>query len=232
MKKFFSIFILITPTLVFSQTDKAPMDWPALGRYQTENGILNLQGRSANSKRVVLMGDSITEFWKPTDEGFFTGKDYHDRGISGQTTSQMLLRFRQDVIQLKPHAVVILAGTNDIAENTGPIPLNGIMDNIISMVELAKANKIKVVLCSVLPANSFWWNPEMRPADKLIALNDLIKDYAKKNKITYVDYYAPMVDNQKGLDKKWADDGVHPNLAGYQLMEPLLEKGITEALKK
>lgn len=230
MKRIFGICMLIS---FLSTHGQSQTDWANLSKYRDENAILNLQGKPAsNRKKVVLMGDSITEFWKTTDEAFFIGKDYHDRGISGQTTSQMLLRFRQDVIQLKPQIVVILAGTNDIAGNTGPITLEGIMDNIISMAELAKANKIKVVLCSVLPANKFWWNPEMQPADKLIALNALIKEYAGKNNLLYIDYYTPMVDNQKGLDKKWADDGVHPNLAGYQLMEPLLENAIEKTLKK
>lgn len=229
MKKIFGLFILLINVTAYSQKDDAKSDWANLKKYDDENKKLQT---SQSMSPVILMGDSITEFWKPIDESFFIKTGYINRGISGQTTSQMLLRFRQDVIQLKASVVVILAGTNDIAENTGPIALEAIMNNIISMVELAKANKIKVVLCSVLPANKFWWNSEMQPADKLIELNTLIKDYAENNKITYVDYYSPMVDDEKGLDKKWADDGVHPNLAGYQLMEPLLEKGIAEALKK
>jgi len=224
MKKILLSSLLLTNMIVYSQTDKANSDWPNLKKYAEENKAVELT--KSNMKRVVLMGDSITEFWKPTDGAFFERTAYIDRGISGQTTPQMLLRFRQDVINLKPAVVVILAGTNDVAGNTGPMTLEQTLGNIISMVELAKANKIKVILCSVLPANKFWWNTEMHPADTLIALNVLIKDYAKKNNITYIDYYSPMVDSEKGLDKKWADDGVHPNLAGYKLMEPLLEAAI------
>ncbi|MGC4039954.1 MAG: SGNH/GDSL hydrolase family protein [Flavobacterium sp.] len=223
-------FFLLMLQLVYSQNDKAKSDWPNLQKYAEENKTL--MDKQPNTKRVVLMGDSITEFWKPTDAAFFSQTGYIDRGISGQTTPQMLLRFRQDVIDIKADAVVILAGINDIAENTGPIALEDVMGNIISMAELAKANKIKVVLCSVLPANKFWWNHEILPADKVIALNFMIKDYAKKNNITYIEYYSPMVDPEKGLDKKWADDGVHPNLNGYRLMEPLLVKAVEETLKK
>lgn len=229
MKKILLIFFLLTIVFAHSQNGEAKSDWPNLGKYLEENK--SLTPKQASSKRVVLMGDSITEFWKPTDSGFFDKTSYIDRGISGQTTPQMLLRFRQDVIEIKADVVVILAGTNDIAGNTGSMTLEQTLGNIISMSELAKANKIKVVLCSVLPANKFWWNTEMRPADKLIALNILIKDYASRNNITYIDYYTPMVDSEKGLDKKWADDGVHPNLAGYKLMEPLLELAVQKALK-
>lgn len=196
-------------------------DWANLNKYASEN-----QSLTPTAKSVVFMGDSITEFWKVNDTTFFTENPFIDRGISGQTTPQMLLRFRQDVINLKPETVVILAGINDIAENTGPITIDQIMGNIISMVELAKANKIKVVLCSVLPANNFYWNPKLKPADKVIELNLLLKNYAKANKITYVDYYNAMVDNEKGLLKKYGEDGVHPNLEGYKLMEALLLKSL------
>jgi lysophospholipase L1-like esterase len=196
-------------------------DWANLIKYATENKqLMQLQ----NTNPIVLMGDSITEFWKVNDEAFFTSNNLINRGISGQTTPQMLLRFRQDVINLKPSKVVILAGINDIAENTGPISLEGIFGNIVSMVELSKANNIKVVLCSVLPSNKFNWNPKIEPADKVIALNRLIKGYASKNKISFVDYYSSMVDANKGLDIKYGEDGVHPNLNGYKLMESLLLK--------
>lgn len=196
-------------------------DWANLNKYASEN-----QSLIPTAKSVVFMGDSITEFWKVNDPNFFTENPFIDRGISGQTTPQMLLRFRQDVINLKPTTVVILAGINDIAENTGPITIDQIMGNIISMVELAKANKIKVVLCSVLPANNFYWNPKLKPADKVIELNLLLKNYAKANKISYVDYYNAMVDNEKGLLKKYGEDGVHPNLEGYKVMEALLLKSL------
>jgi lysophospholipase L1-like esterase len=196
-------------------------DWANLKKYATENKQL-MQLQNANT--IVLMGDSITEFWKLNDEAFFTSNNLINRGISGQTTPQMLLRFRQDVIDLKPSKVVILAGINDIAENTSPISLEGIFGNIVSMVELAKANNIKVVLCSVLPSNKFNWNPKIEPADKVIALNRLIKGYASKNNVAFVDYYSSMVDANKGLDIKYGEDGVHPNLNGYKLMESLLLK--------
>ncbi len=196
-------------------------DWPNLTKYATENQTLK-----PTTKSVVFMGDSITEFWKVNDIHFFTENPFINRGISGQTTPQMLLRFRQDVLNLKPATVVILAGINDIAENTGPITIDQIMGNIISMVELAKANKIKVVLCSVLPANHFYWNPKLQPADKVIALNSLLQNYSNKNKIRFVDYYSSMVDNEKGLLKKYGEDGVHPNLEGYKVMEALLLKSL------
>lgn len=196
-------------------------DWANLKKYATENKQL-MQLQNANT--IVLMGDSITEFWKLNDEAFFASNNLINRGISGQTTPQMLLRFRQDVIDLKPSKVVILAGINDIAENTGPISLEAIFGNIVSMVELAKANNIKVVLCSVLPSNKFNWNPKIEPADKVIALNRLIKGYALKNNVAFVDYYSSMVDANKGLDIKYGEDGVHPNLNGYKLMESLLLK--------
>jgi len=175
---------------------------------------------------VVLMGDSITEFWKTNSPDFFTNYPLIDRGISGQTTSQMVVRFEQDVIALKPKAVVILAGINDIAENTGPITLEAVFDNIEIMVNKAKAHKIKPILCSILPANKFWWNAKIYPADKVIALNKMIKAYALKNKITYVDYYTVMVDADKGLQYQYGEDGVHPNPTGYKIMERLLLKAL------
>ena len=178
------------------------------------------------------MGNSITEAWGKIDSSFFTDRGYIDRGISGQTSSQMLLRFRQDVINLNPEAVVILAGTNDIAENTGPISLEDIMGNIASMAELAEMNKIKVILSSVLPAYDFPWHPGLQPAEKIVSLNSLIKSYCENNNIIYVDYYSKMVDEKKGLDKKFTNDGVHPTLAGYRIMEPLVEKAIKTILKE
>lgn len=228
MKNFFTTLILVTfPMCNYSQDTTMNKDWPNLNKYAKENSQLT---NTTNS--VVFMGDSITEFWKVNNEAFFTSNPFIDRGISGQTTPQMLLRFRQDVVELKPSVVVILAGINDIAENTGPITIDEIMENIISMVELAKTNKIKVVLCTVLPSNHFYWNLKMEPADKVITLNQLIFNYANKNKITCVDYYAAMVDDAKGLPKKYSEDGVHPNLEGYKVMEGLVEKGILTYIKK
>jgi hypothetical protein len=189
-----------------------------LNKYAAQNRML--KPRVKKDKRVVFMGDSITEFWKEKDSAFFAGGVYTDRGISGQTTVQM------------PDAVVILAGTNDIAENNGPMTLDSIAGNIKSMAELARANKIKVVLCSVLPAYDFYWHSGMQPAEKIIRLNELIKAYAEENKIVYVDYFSAMADGRNGLQPAYAPDGVHPNAEGYKVMEPLAEEGIAKALKK
>ena len=178
------------------------------------------------------MGNSITEGWIRTDSAFFVDNPYIDRGISGQTTPQMLLRFRQDVIDLKPAVVVILAGINDIAQNTGVMTLEQTYNNIVSMAELAKTNHIRIVISSVLPALDFPWHPGLAPAEKVIELNKMLKSYADKNGITYIDYFSAMADEKNGLPKSLSQDGVHPNLAGYKIMEPLVQKAIGEALKK
>ena len=213
-----------------AQEQQQRVDWANRNRYAAANA--GLTPPKATEQRVVFMGNSITEGWTVADSSFFNGKPYINRGISGQTSSQMLLRFREDVIELKPKVVVILAGINDIAENTGPIALENIFGNLVSMVELAKAAKIKVVLCSVLPANVLAWRPEIQPAEKVIKLNSLISAYASKNNLTYVDYYSPMVDGQKGLKAQYTNDGVHPTLPGYKVMEPLVEKGIAAVLRE
>src|SRR5262249_2058195 len=162
----------------------------------------------------VFMGNSITEGWFKADPEFFKGKSYVGRGISGQTTPQMLVRFRQDVINLKPFAVVILAGTNDIAGNTGPATLEEIFGNIASMAELASSNKIKVILSSILPVFDYPWKPGLQPAEKIVSLNQMIKNYATKNGHIYLDYFSAMADERHGLKKELGDDGVHPNMAG------------------
>lgn len=203
-------------------------DWPYLKKYQKEN--TDLASAKKGTKRIVFIGDSITEFWKTNHPDFFSNTQYLNRGISGQTTPQMLIRFRADVINLQPHAVVILAGGNDIAGNTGPATLDMIMNNLISMVELAKANHIQVILCSVLPANHFPWKPNENPAEKIVALNTLIKNYADTNTILYVDYYSAMVDENKGLIAAYSNDGVHPNKTGYNVMEPLITVAIDKIL--
>lgn len=216
--------IIFTPILLllFINFNYAQVkEWANLKKYQAEN-----QSVKPMKNAVVLMGDSITEFWKTNSPDFFANYPLIDRGISGQTTSQMVVRFEQDVIALKPKTVVILAGINDIAENTGPITLEAVFDNIEIMVNKAKSHKIKPILCSVLPANKFWWNSKIYPADKVIALNKMIKAYALKNKITYVDYYAVMVDADKGLQYQYGEDGVHPNPTGYKIMERLLLKAL------
>jgi len=206
-------------------------DWANTARYDAAN-LQVIQASSGQPKGVVWMGDSITDHWIKTDSAFFEGKNYNDRGISGQTTTQMLVRFRRDVINLKPEVVVILAGINDIAQNNGPIEIDDVFGNIESMVILAKAAGIKVVLSSVLPAYRFKWRPEIDPVAKVEALNKLIEAYAAKNRIVYLDYFRAMADQRKGLPESLSADGVHPNLAGYKIMEPLAEKAIAKALKK
>ena len=203
---------------------KTIQDWPYLAKYQQENTKLSLP--QTNENRVVFLGDSITEFWSKEHFFFSENKSFINRGISGQTTPQILLRFRADVIELKPKIVVILAGGNDIAGNTGFSNLKMITDNIFSMIELAQIHHIKVILCSVLPANFFYWNPKEKPADRIIELNAILKNYALSNKIPFVDYYSAMVDEKKGLKSEFSEDRVHPNTAGYEIMSPLIEKEI------
>lgn len=228
MKKL-GIFAIMLSSLFSSIFSNAQaQDWPNLKRYQEENSVLTPEKKD---KRVVFMGNSITEGWKRAHPEYFESNPYVCRGISGQTTPQMLIRFRQDVVALEPTAVVILAGINDIAGNTGPSTLEMIMDNLKSMTEIAMANDIKVVLCSVLPANRFSWQPEIKPADDVIKLNNMIKAYAKSQKIHYVDYYSAMVDDAKGLKAELGHDGVHPNLDGYKIMEPILGDVLNKILK-
>lgn len=197
-------------------------DWANLKRFENENNSLK-QMKNEND-RIVFMGNSITEGWLKASPDFFANNPYLNRGISGQTTPQMLLRFRQDVIDLKPKMVVILAGTNDIAGNTGPITLPQILDNIKTMSELAQTNNIEVVLSSVLPAYDFPWRPNTFPAEKIEKLNEMIFQYAQQKGFKYLDYYAAMVDERKGLPKKYSEDGVHPNRTGYLAMQEVFEK--------
>jgi lysophospholipase L1-like esterase len=213
-----------------ASVDPMRTDWANLARFQADNQKIGLPAKGEN--RIVFMGNSITEGWSNAMPDFFTGKPYVNRGISGQTTPQMLIRFRPDVVDLKPAVVVILAGINDIAGNTGPSTQKMIQDNLTSMVEIAKANGIKVVLSSVLPAYDFPWRPGMQPAEKVIALNAWIQSFARANGCIYLDYFTPMVDERHGLKAEYTFDGVHPNLTGYQVMAPLAEKAIQQALKK
>lgn len=196
-------------------------DWAYLEKYALDNEHLLKQHNDGN--RIVFIGDSITEFWERYDSMFFSQNTYINRGISSQTTSQILERFQNDVIDLQPKSVIILAGINDIAENNGPISIEEIMNNIVSMVEKSLKNNIEVLLCSVLPANNFYWNPKIQPIEKIIQLNQMIKAYSLVKQIKYVDYYTQMVDENLGLDKKYTDDGVHPNLEGYLKMKSILE---------
>jgi lysophospholipase L1-like esterase len=188
-------------------------------------------GQAADgTQRIVFMGDSITEAWSRISTNFFEGKPYINRGISGQTTPQMLVRFRADVIELRPAVVVILAGTNDIAENTGPISLGDIAGNIASMAELARANGIQVVISSVLPAFDYPWRPGLNPDRKIPELNVLLETYARENEIVYLDYFKNMTDGKNGLITSYGSDGVHPTEAGYRVMEPMVENAIMVAL--
>ncbi len=203
-------------------------DWPELNRFRKQNKSLGAPEKG--EQRVVFMGNSITEGWPNKDPEYFENPSYINRGIGGQTTPQMLLRFRADVIDLKPKAVVILAGTNDIAGNTGPMTLEEIRDNIISMSELAMANDIKVIISSVLPAYDYHWRPGLEPNIKIPRLNAMLRDYAEKNGIIYLDYFTAMADERNGLPTELADDGVHPTKEGYMIMKGLAEKAIKRAL--
>jgi lysophospholipase L1-like esterase len=212
-------------------------DWPALARYHDAN--VKVVPPAKNEARVVFMGDSITDSWDDQKYGgFFPGKPYIDRGISGQTTPQMLVRFRADVIALRPKVVVILAGTNDLAGNTRPMTLEAIEDNLVSMAELARANHIRVVLASVLPISDYESRDgrpiirtTQRPPEKIKALNEWMRNYVTQNKLTYVDYYSAMIDAKGFLREELSEDGLHPNANGYAIMTPLAEAAIARALK-
>lgn len=197
-------------------------NWANFDRYEKENEKISV----SNENRVVFIGDSITEGWSNNHPDFFLEKPYINRGINGQTTPQILLRFKADVINLNPKVVIILGGTNDIAGNTGPSSLEMILDNIIMMAEISKANGIKVILCSVLPVYDYYWQPEANPIEKIALLNKMIEDYADKNEIIYVDYYSSMINNEKGLKVEYSSDGVHPNKKGYKVMSQIIEKVI------
>ncbi len=224
-------FVLLLAIMNTADLDaQANPDWANLKRYASENAAL--PAPAANESRVVFMGNSITQGWAPRFAAMFPGKPYIGRGISGQTTPQMLVRFRQDVIALRPRVVVILAGTNDIAGNTGPSTLEMIQDNIASMAELAAANGIQVVLCSVLPVFDYPWKPGLTPAPKIVGLNAWIRSYAAAHGAQYADFHTAMADARGGLPKELAEDGVHPTDAGYAMMGPIVERAIAAALAK
>ena len=222
-------FYLALISLFLLCGESTAQDWANLTRFQAKNEALGTPAKG--EKRVVFMGNSITEGWINTCPEFFEGRPYINRGIGGQTTPQMLIRFRQDVINLHPKVVVILAGTNDIAGNTGPSTLEMIEDNLASMAEIAHANGIKVILCSVLPAYDYPWRKGMEPNVKIPELNKWIKNYAEKNKFIYLDYFSAMVDEKNGMQADLSGDGVHPNKNGYEIMQPMVEKAIAKALK-
>lgn len=206
-------------------------DWPQLQHYRDANA--RLPAAVPGQPRVVFFGDSITEGWgKDGSAGFFPGKGWLNRGISGQTTAQMLVRFSQDALALKPQVVVILAGTNDIAGNTGPSTQGMIEDNLHAMMELARAHGIAVVLASVLPVSEYPWMPGITPAPKVRALNTALKRYAEAKQLVYLDYYTPMANAACGLDPQLAEDGVHPTAKGYAVMAPLAEAAVKRALQQ
>lgn len=212
---------LFTATLCAAQK---PADWANFGRFEADNAALTA------APKVVLMGNSITEGWIGKHPEFFSSHGYVSRAISGQTTSQMLVRFRADVVELHPQVVVICAGTNDIAQNTGYISLEHILDNLQSMVDLARAHGIRPILCSVPPAGDFSWNPGLEPAPKIIRLNEMIKAYADEEGIPYVDYHTQMATENGAMIAAYTYDGVHPAEAGYEVMERILPPVVEQVL--
>ncbi|UKE46167.1 SGNH/GDSL hydrolase family protein [Xanthomonas cerealis] len=217
------------PAQQVAELQQRLLDWAQLGCYRADNAAL--AAPAAGEQRVVFYGDSITDAWgRMQGTTFFPGKPYVNRGISGQTTAQMLVRFRQDVIDLKPAAVVILAGTNDLAGNTGLVTQRMIEDNLRSMAELAQANHIKLVLASVLPVSDYPWRPGLQPAEKIRALNAWIAQYAHSHGAVYLDYHSKLRNRQGGMDKALAYDGVHPTVAGYAVMAPLAQQALERAL--
>lgn len=218
----FSIIMSNNAQDIYIQGGGTLTDWAHLKKFEKDNEQLK---KIDEPNRVVFMGNSITEGWSNFDKDFFINNPFVNRGISGQTTPQMLIRFRPDVVNLNPKAVVILAGINDIAGNTGPISLENTAENIISMADIAKANNIKVYICSTLPAIDFPWSPGIEPGPKVIKLNSILKNYCDQNNITYVDYFTSVADDKGGLkvpEYTTADDLVHPNLAGYKVMEKII----------
>jgi lysophospholipase L1-like esterase len=205
-------------------------DWPQLGRYRAANAAL--APAAEGEDRVVFFGASMTEFWGKYGTKFFPGKPYVNRGISGQTTAQMVVRFRQDVIDLHPKAVVILGGTNDVAGNTGPMTPEMTEDNWQSMADLAKANGIRVIFASITPSTDFWWHKGLKPAEKIRTLNAWLKGYCASHGLTYLDYYSTLTDEEGGMKKEFTVDGVHATAKGYAVMAPLAQAAIDEALAK
>ncbi|GMN08772.1 SGNH/GDSL hydrolase family protein [Croceitalea sp. MTPC9] len=224
LKNKITILVLLS-LFLFSKKSNA-QDWANLTKYKSQNE--KLLSMPYDQKRVVFMGNSITEGWT---KSFFENPSYINRGIGGQTTPQMLLRFRQDVIDLKPKVVLILAGTNDIAGNTGPMTLEEIRDNILSMVELAEANKIYPVVCSVLPAYDYPWRPGLAPNIKIPKLNAMLKNIAEQKEVPYLDYFAAMADDRNGLPSALTTDEVHLTEKGYEVLGEMAKKAIEKALK-
>lgn len=226
-------FMIAFAAMVSAQNTKK-QDWAQFYVFQKDNArIAEMTKDTPKGKcpkcewknrkiKAVLMGDSITELWWDLDSAFFKENNFVGRGISGQTTSEMLVRFRRDVLDLNPQYVFIMAGTNDVAENNGKITLENILGNLKSMVELARAHKIKPILCSVPPAAGFVWRKDLKPAQDIIKLNGMINEYAQSIGIPYIDYHSILKDENGGLPNKYSKDGVHPIIEGYKVMEGLL----------
>ena len=217
MKRILIYFVLLSLSAMMSAQNNK--DWAKLGRYAEDNAKIT------KSPKAVLYGDSITDGWPKHDEAFFKEHDFVGRGIGGQTTEEMLVRFRQDVINLKPKYVVILAGINDVALNNGYISNETTVGNIISMCELAKLHKIKPIICSLTPADSFRWRKEVTDVvEQVRNINTMLREYARKNHIPYVNYFDAMKDENDALKKDLGYESVHPNLEGYKVMESVLLK--------
>lgn len=228
MKRFaaISLFALVCIVCASAQT---PKDWAKFGRYERANADLTAGGKRPDA---VFMGNSITDNWAKFDSLFFARNGFVGRGISGQTTSQMLVRFRRDVLDLRPRAVVIMAGTNDIAQNNGAISPENILGNIASMCELARAHRIRVILCSVPPAAEFRWRKDMQPAKAIAELNAMLRDYAGREKIYWLDYHSALADERGGMPRKWCADEVHPNMRCYaEVFEPMVLEAVNRVLR-
>lgn len=221
--------LLVLLSLLCATNIYARNDWAQYGRYQKENVQLQVK------PKVVFMGNSITEFWVNKSPEFWKAhNDFVGRGIAGQTTCEMLARFHADVVMLRPHVVVILAGINDIAQNLGPISLENIMGNIESMVDIARANGIKVALCSVVPCNRFSWRPDLQPAEQVKRLNEMIARYVEEKgdkNVVYVDYHTAMANIEGGLNADLSQDGCHPTAKGYAIMERVVMQSLRKWLK-
>ncbi|MDB9888868.1 GDSL-type esterase/lipase family protein [Flavobacteriaceae bacterium] len=222
MKLYLSLLAIVIFTNMNAQ------DWANVARFKAENELVI---KNKAPVKMVFMGNSITEGWKLFDPNFFNSTDYVNRGIGGQTTPQMLIRFKQDVLDLKPKGVVILAGTNDIAGNTGPMSIQEIYNQIESMAGLAALNKIEVFLCSVLPVYDYPWKPGLKPAPKIVALNEMLKTLAGEKNYLYIDYFSEMSDDKNGLKASLGADGVHPNEKGYEIMKRVLLNTIGPSFK-
>ncbi|MEY3179167.1 MAG: hypothetical protein RJB42_1408 [Bacteroidota bacterium] len=220
---------MVSSSFAQNKTDEGWINWTNFKKYSNQNK--EVREKQKGEVRVVFLGDSIFEGWSVARPDFFKDKPYFNRGISGQVTAQMMLRFQEDVANLKPDVLVLKAGINDIAENAGVYDQEKTLNNIKSIVQLAKANKITVVLCSVLPANRFVWRPALTPADKVIDLNTALQAYAKQENVLYLDLYAAVVDDKKGMKAAYANDGVHPTVEGYKVLEPLVEQAIAKVKK-